>query len=38
MPILATDILTNASGSWQDWLVVAGYLSFAGFVMWRVLR
>ena len=25
------------SGSWQDWVGVAGYVLFAGFIVWRVL-
>jgi hypothetical protein len=25
------------AGSWQDWLGVVTYISFAGFVIWRVL-
>jgi hypothetical protein len=25
------------SGSWQEWMVVLGYVSFMVFVAWRVL-
>ena len=26
------------SDSWQDWLAVLGYIVFAGFITWRVLK
>ncbi len=28
---------SQLSGSWQDWVGVAGYVLFAGFIVWRVL-
>jgi len=31
------EISAKASGSWQDWLMVAGYVGFMLFVVWRVL-
>lgn len=31
------ELTIRTSGSWQEWLMVAGYLSMLGFVMWRVL-
>jgi hypothetical protein len=29
--------LETISGSWQEWLTVAGYLGFTGVIAWRVL-
>ncbi|WP_293059561.1 hypothetical protein [Okeania sp. SIO2B3] len=29
---------SQLSGSWQDWVGVAGYVLFAGFIVWRVLN
>lgn len=29
---------TLLSGSWQDWVGVTGYVLFAGFIVWRVLK
>jgi hypothetical protein len=27
----------DTGGTWQEWIVVMGYLSFAIFIVWRVI-
>ncbi len=34
---IARSCTMEANGTWQEWLVVAGYLSFALFILWRVI-
>ncbi len=31
------ELAAKTSGSWQDWLMVAGYVSFMLFIVWRVI-
>ncbi len=31
------ELSAKASGSWQDWLMVVGYVSFMLFIVWRVI-
>ncbi len=36
--LIGSEIMeSQLSGSWQDWVGVAGYVLFAGFIVWRVL-
>lgn len=31
------ETMATPGGSWQEWVMVVGYVSFAAFIIWRVL-